>query len=251
MVESNYEREAVLECIDRKNDYEGKEELMGVIWEGFGVDNTVQERVRRLKLEYERRKSQGMTAKLLTYSDGSHRGGNGPHAEGTYAWVIRGWEGGETLDIQGGGMVHGQAEDITSTRAEALGALSVLTTLLEWGIAGEAWILHRLDNQAVTKQELRLTEGRRRLEEDVESLEEHIRASDPDVWGQMVSVISKFCAVDLLWHRGHPERHKPGDMRLLWTDHDEYSITAFVRVQSKRVPRHQTLISKIVPCLRV
>ena len=31
----------------------------------------------------------------------------------------------------------------------------------------------------------------------------------------------------------------------------QYSLTAFVRLWSKRVPRHQSLISKIVPFLRL
>ena len=55
-------------------------------------------------------------------------------------------------------MVHGQHEDITSTRAEALGALAVM--LLVEDLGWEHRVEHRLDNEAVTKQTQRLEKGR-------------------------------------------------------------------------------------------
>ena len=66
---------------------------------------------------------------LLTYSDGSQKG-QGQAATATYAWHIAGLAGCDFhphLLVRGSGLVHGEPADITSTRAERLGAIATIT----------------------------------------------------------------------------------------------------------------------------
>ena len=205
--------------------FEGLHELVGVRGDDGGAGE-FQMQWRELQMEAMEMENQGKEVLLLTYSDGSHK--PGAVHRGTYGWAVRGLEGGKEYDgLWGGGLVHGQHEDITSTRAEALGALAVLLLLDDRG--WEYRVCHRLDNQAVTQQVERLERGKR-LEGEVMTLRECMHDSDPDVWGEMSHVWavrdSRWGAegrADLEWHRGHPERRMPGQSgRAKWTGHDRW-----------------------------
>ena len=102
--------------------FEGIHELVGV--RDDAAEGGFWDQWRSLVREASAMDAAGKEVVLLTYSDGSHK--PGAVHEGTYGWAIRGLVGGREYDgLWGGGVVHGQHEDITSTRAEALGVLAM------------------------------------------------------------------------------------------------------------------------------
>ena len=83
-------------------------------------------------------------------------------------------------------------------------------------------MVHRLDNQAVSKQEGRLDRGASMDWEGVKSLQECIKANDPDVWGELQAWTGKLeGGLEVRWHRGHPERWI-GEDRGRWGEHDHW-----------------------------
>ena len=87
---------------------------------------------------------------LQVYSDAGFFD-RGPEATGGYGWLITGLEdsgfvkGMRGVVLTGGGKVHGQRNLLSSTRCEAVGVLSALTMLAQWG--WKSGVRHRLDNR--------------------------------------------------------------------------------------------------------
>ena len=73
----------------------------------------------------------------------------------------------------------------------------------------------------------RLEKGLKGEDRELGTLGECMKDSDPDVWGELSYVWGlrekqwgERARVDLVWHRGHPERRMSDRRR--WSDHDRW-----------------------------
>ena len=162
---------------------------------------------------------EGAEVVILAYSDGSKKGSLGSQT-GTYGWEIRGVEGGIVRQhIRGGGVVHADPWDISSTVAELDGKLAIHLFLHDCGCGYK--VVHRLDNMAVVQG----TKGSHAEEynEDTGSLQTMcwVGFTDPYRWCELQAVTRDMqeagTQVETMWSKGHPEKYKK---RKDWTVHD-------------------------------
>ena len=200
--------------------YEGRLELVG--WEHLDTEGR-RDAVHIWNTMLETERAGGSTGKLLSYSDGSKKG-EGADTTGTYAWRIvgAGKGHGHAALLQGGGVVHGEPSDISSTRAERLGLLAAITAmqvLEEWSrqehLGGQDWYEarwegeheHRLDNKGtVTRDTTRWDTGQ-------PGVVTH-ELADADVEHQ-TDLVKKDITPKLrvVWQKGHPEKGPDGRRR--------------------------------------
>ena len=150
---------------------------------------------------------EGAEVVILAYSGGSKKGSLGSQT-GTYGWEIRGVEGGRLRQhIRGGGVVHADPWDISSTVAELDGKLAIHLFLHDCGCGYK--VEHRLDNMAVVQG----TKGSHAEEynEDTGSLQTKcwVGFTDPYRWCELQAVTRDMqeagTQVETMWSKGHPE----------------------------------------------
>ena len=214
-----------------KLEFNDEQELIG-FWAGPGTVLKMEDlnaQFDSIMLEAEEMRNRGETVELLTYSDASLKG-KGSETKATQGWIIAGLRGGKRRrGIKGGSVIHGNPEELTSTRAETFGLLSLLLALrslvkghqLRQGLrATGIWDdlhTHKLDNQAVVQ----IDEGTMKQgEKEYITAAQWMSMADPDVWANVKAVkadSSPHASVE--WQRGHPERRKKD--RRTWTFDEE------------------------------
>ena len=195
--------------------YPGKEELVGY----HHSSNHNKECFRWLYAEAKAVKEKGLAAVLLTYSDASFKQ-EGEGGKATYAWMVGGVKDGgmlpKDMTLSGGGLVHGHQSLLSSTRAEHVGVLSLLTALSEWPGLRDVFDghEHRCDNKGVHDRMDHGSWG----DDSVYTPEDWARFNDPDVHAESEAQREKVgLQSQILWHRGHPERRLVRDQ---WSVHD-------------------------------
>jgi len=125
--------------------FEGDNELTG--WATPKEDRLAE--WEELTKEAKDMQDQGRKVKLLVFSDASfHEGGCGAWA--TYGWLILGIAGGKERKLEGAGHVHGNPRDLSSTRAEHVGAYAALRAVVEMGWQHE--VIQHIDNRGVVSR---------------------------------------------------------------------------------------------------
>ena len=200
--------------------YPGKEALVGY----HHSNNHNEECFRWLYAEAKAVKEKGLDAVLLTYSDASFKQ-EGDGGKATYAWMVGGVKDGGMLPkhmtLSGGGLVHGHRSLLSSTRAEHVGVLSLLTALSEWPDLRDVFDghEHRCDNKGVHDRMDHGSWG----DDSAFTPEDWARFNDPDVHAESEAQREKVgLQSQILWHRGHPERRLVRDR---WSVHDTAIFT--------------------------
>ena len=194
--------------------YPGKEELVGYHHSREYNNKCLQ----WLCDEAKAVKEKGLAAVLLTYSDASFKQ-DSDGGRATYAWMVGGVQDGgmlpEDMRLSGGGLVHGHPSQLSSTRAEHVGVLSLLTALSDWPVLREVFDGHdhRCDNKGVHDRMDHGSWG----EDSVYEPWDWARFNDPDVHAESEAQREKLgLQSQVLWHRGHPERRLARDK---WSVH--------------------------------
>jgi len=197
---------------DEGRHYEGRLELLG--WE-----KKTEEEQRNygymwhsfLKRQKKKREVGGEQLPLESTSDGSRED---KPIRGSFAWQIAGTAKDGFL-VKGRAMAHGYPEDLTSTRAERLGYLAVLTAIevmAEWaeevhpGTIDHTWQWkheHRMDNRGAAAVEPGGMAG-----------------ADLDLQDQLDVVGARASPKhEVVWIRGHPERRSKPQSQ--WDRHEQ------------------------------
>ena len=163
-------------------------------------------------------------------------------AKATQAWKIAGIKGGKRrAGVTGGSVIHGSPLEITSTRAEAIGAYSLTLALQQLtdemcsheGIESTGWKwghLHKLDNQSVIAL-CEKSHSSMEMHPDI-TAKEWMSIADPDIWVNY-NLLRPQASPDmkLMWHRGHPEKRTKDRSRWTMDEHNIFEVDAIADEQ--------------------
>ena len=227
-------------------DFPGREELIG-LWSGKAGargQDAAREEFKDIWKEAQEMTEKGMDVTLLTFSDASKKGER-RMAKATQAWKIAGIKGGKRrAGVTGGSVIHGSPLEITSTRAEAIGAYSLTLALQQLtdemcsheGIESTGWKwghLHKLDNQSVIAL-CEKSHSSMEMHPDI-TAKEWMSIADPDIWVNYNLLLPQASPdMKLMWHRGHPEKRTKDRSRWTMDEHNIFEVDAIADEQYGR-----------------